>query len=564
MTKKKKTTQEILPWTNGELEALLIEVISHGTEVAKIDFKTEIETATSEQKADLLKDIIAIANTFDDSYEDHGFIIYGVKAKTITGITQTESDTDKFQNHIEQLLKTYISPMPQIYVLGFETTDGKKWGVIVIPPRNNKPHMFFKDLFCTDRSRSRKKGEWFVRRGSTTDPGLPEDLALITQKQTELLLGPLRESIRSLQSRVAKTEDQYNSALFKLVERAVSTIPEKTERKLEQSGDLEINVSDNIDVGESLGMDLPTRIRHKLRTPKNAIAEDLISEAKSLREYLDGADTGLTWIPQLKNSEGNKKIVADLEEKTQGLQLSIAMILLNDNKGEYTDALFRSIKILAKATEVPSGVQYNRIGEGLRYYPLALILYTIFICGVAANRGTILKQVLEIPIKHHRRSGTSAITDVYFFYYEARALFNDAYEQRWCEPVVQRIRQVINDKIGEMITEFSEPEYFFRGEFVLALTNIDKGMSGGEEVDHRVPLGGLYLYMHEAHDPIVGFISENPDWFGKLYNHPLNEILDMFDRNAHKMAGSGCIAIGMHGLKTVDHYQESLKHKPKN
>lgn len=559
---KKKATQEILPWNNGELETLLNGVISHGTEVAKIDFKTEIETATNEQKADLLKDIIAIANTFDNSYEDHGFIIYGVKAKTITGITTTESDTDKFQNHIEQILKTYISPMPQIYVLGFETADGKKWGVIAMPPRNSKPHMFFKDLFCVDRSRSRKKGEWFVRRGSTTDPGLPEDLALITQKQTEQLLEPLRESIRSLQSRVAKTEDQYNSALFKLVERAVSFIPESVERKQEQPG-LEINVSDSIDVGESLGMDLPTRIKHKLRTPKNAIAEDLISESKSLREYLDGADTGLTWTPQLKNPEGNKKIITDLEEKTQALQLSIAAILLNDNKGEYTDALLRSIKILAKATEVPSGVQYNRIGEALRYYSLALILYTIFVCGVAANRGNLLKQVLEIPIKHHRRNGTSAITDVFFFYYEARVLFNDAYEQRWCEPVAQRIRQVLSDKVSEMITEFSEPEYFFRGEFVLALTNIDKGMSGGEDAEHRVPLGGLYLYMHEAHDPIVEFLLENPEWFGKLYDHPLNEILDMFDRNAHKMAGSGCIAIGMHGLKTVEHYQESLKRKAK-
>ncbi len=560
---KKKVTQEILPWNNGELETLLKGVISHGTEVAKIDFKTEVETITNEQKANLLKDIIAIANTFDNNYEDHGFIIYGVKAKDITGITTTESDTDKFQNHIEQLLKTYISPMPQIYVLGFETADMKKWGVIVIPPRNSKPYMFFKDLFCDDRSHSRKKGEWFVRRGSTTDPGLPEDLALITQKQTELLLKPLRESIRSLQSRVAKIEYQYNSALFKLVERAVSAIPERAERTPEQPSDLEINVSDSIDVGESLGVDLPTRIKHKLRTPKNAIAEDLISEAKSLREYLDGADTGLTWIPQLKNPEGNKKIIADLEEKTQALQLSIATIMLNDNKGEYTDALLRSIKILAKATEVPSGVQYNLIGEALRYYPLALILYTIFICGVAANRGNVLKQVLEIPIKHPRRNGTSAITDIYFFYHEARALFNDAYEQRWCEPVAQRIRQVLNDKVGEMITEFSEPEYFFRGEFVLSLTNIDKEMSQGEEVDRRVPLGGLYLYMHEAHDPIVEFILENPEWLGKLYSHPLNEILDMFDRNAHKMAGSGCIAIGMHGLKTAEHYQESLKRKAK-
>ena len=560
---KKKQAQGILPWDNGELETLLKGVISHGTEVAKIDFKTEVETATNEQKADLLKDIIAIANTYDTNYDDHGFIIYGVRAKAIVGISLTESDTDKFQNHIEQLLKTYISPMPQIYVMGFETTDGNKWGVIVIPPRNNKPHMFFKDLFCTDRSRSRKKGEWFVRRGSTTDPGLPEDLAIINQKQTEVLLEPLRESIRSLQSRVGKTEDQYNSALFKLVERAVSVIPGNVERKLETPADLEISVSDTIDVGDSLGMDLPARIKQKLRTPKNAIAEDLIAEAKTLREHLDGVNSELPWTPQLQNPEGNKKIISDLEDKTQALQMSIATIMLSDSRGEYTDALLRALRILAKATDVPSGTQYNQIGVALRYYPLMLLLYTIFICGVVANRGNVLKQVLEIPIKHRQRNATSPITDIYFFSYEAKSLINDAYAQRWCEPIAQRTRQVIGDKIGEMITEFSEPEYFFRGEFVLALTNIDKSMSQGEEGDRRVPLGGLYLYMHEAHEPIMDFIAENPDWFAKLYNHPLNEILDMFDRNAHEMAGSGCIAIGMHGIKTVQAYQEMLQKKAK-
>lgn len=556
---KKKQTQEILPWNNGELETLLKGVISHGTEVAKIDFKTEVETATNEQKADLLKDIIAIANTYDTNYDDHGFIIYGVKAKAITGITQTESDTDKFQNHIEQLLKTYISPMPQIYVLGFEDT-GKKWGVIVIPPRNNKPHMFFKDLFCADRSRSRKKGEWFVRRGSTTDLGLPEDLAIISQRQMEVLLEPLRESIRSLQSRVGKTEDQYNSALFKLVERAVSAIPEKTPPKPD---DIQIDVTDTIDVSESLGIDLPTRIKQKLRTPKNAIAEDLITEAKTLQEYLTGPGTGLTWIPQLQDPEENKKIISGLENKTQALQLSMATIMLNDSKGEYTDALVRAIKILAKAVEVPSGTQYNRIGVALRYYPLMLLLYTIFICGVVANRGNVLKQILEIPIKHRQRNATSPITDIYFFSYEAKSLINDAYAQRWCEPIAQRVRQVIGDKIAEMITEFSEPEYFFRGEFVLALTNIDKDMSKGEDAEHRTPLGGLYLYMHEAHDPIMDLIAENPEWFAKLYDHPLNEILDMFDRNAHKMAGSGCFAIGMHGIKTAQAYQEMLQKKAK-
>src|SRR5438034_10914531 len=111
----------ILPWGNPELETLLLDLIAHGSEAGKLDFKLEIDLRTPEQKSELLKDVSAMANTYGEDYNDHGFIIYGVKAKTITGITQTEPDTDKLQNTVEQLLKSYISPMPDIYIVGFET-----------------------------------------------------------------------------------------------------------------------------------------------------------------------------------------------------------------------------------------------------------------------------------------------------------------------------------------------------------------------------------------------------------------------------------------------------------
>lgn len=558
MPTRKKSTQEILPWNNEELEALLKEVISHGTETSKIDFKSEIETSTTEQKNELLKDITAIANSFDtDNYEDHGFIIFGVKAKTIIGITQTELDTDKFQNHIEQLLRSNISPMPQIYVMGFETSDAKKWGAIVVPPRNTKPHMFFKDISCTNPKHSRKKGEWFVRRGATTDPGLPEDLSIITQRQMEVTLEPLKESIRSLQTRIAKTEDQYNSALFKLVERAVSAIPQNAPSIKKVTEIPEVNT----DISDVLGIDLPNRLKEKLRTPKDAISEDLIAEAKNLRTYLESSSNSLPWVPQLNNSEENKKIIEEMEERVKSFQISVATILLNDNTGVYTDSLLRSLKILFKMIEAPSGVQYNRIGVSIRYYPLWLIIYTIFTCAVSANRGSVLKSILEIPLKSSRDRSSAVLSDIYFFCYEARSFFNDAFNQRWCEPISQRIRQVLNDRIAEMISEFSEPEYFFKGEFVLCLANIVKGMRNGEQADGRKPLGGLYLYIHEAQDPIRDFILENPKWFGELYEYPLNEILDMFDRNAHAMAGSGCFATAMHGFKAVDSYNEALRKK---
>lgn len=520
----KQPIQEILPWSNAELEKLLRDLIAHGTETAKVDFKAEIETGTPEQKAELLKDITAIANTYDEAYGDHGFMIYGVKAKTITGVAATETDTDKFQNTVEQLLKTYISPMPQIYVVYFENATGEKWGAIVIPPRNTKPHMFFKELSCpTNPTKSRKRGE------------------------------SLYESVRILQARVVKTEEQYNNALFKLVEKAVSGPAAPADQDDERSPDAR----------DIIGMDLSWRVKARLRTPKDSLAEDILAEAKAVRDYLDGAATALPWTPQLNDAAESKRIIEDMEAKTRELQLSLATIVLSDGKGAYTDVLLRAVKMLAKVPEVPTGTPYNRIGQSLRYYPLGLILYTIFICGVAANRGDLLKRVMQIPVKHPGRTETSDMTDIFFYWYDAGILFNDASGQRRCAPIADRIRQVIRDHIGEMITEFSEPEYFFRGEFVLALTRIDVGMKHGEGVDHRVPLSGLYLYMHEGNEPITTLLLEHPDWLDKLYDHPLNEILDMFDRNADKVAGSDCIAFGLHGLKTRETYDESLRRRAK-
>jgi hypothetical protein len=548
-----KPMQTILPWDNEELQTLLQDLIAHGTEAAKIDFKTEIETATAEQKAELLKDITAIANSFDTNYADHGMLIYGVKGKAIIGITQTESDTDKLQSHIEEILKTYISPMPQIYVVAFSIATGERWGAIIIPPRNSKPHMFFKDLQCADQKRSRKKGEWFVRRGSTTDRGLPEDLAIITQRQTELLLEPLRESVKNLQLRIAKVEEQYNAALFKLVERAVSVLPAVDIQRSEAREELGAEIED------ALSMDLPSRLRQKLRTQKDALAETLIVEAKTLRNFLERASTELSWAPKLNDAVGGRKIIETLEEKTRPLQLSLATIILNDRNETYTDALLRAVKILSKTIEVPTGTTYNSMGEGVRYYPLALLLYTIFVCGVAVRRGDLLKKVLAIPLRRSGRRQTEHILDLFYRWRGAGALFNDAFSQRWCEPMAERIRQVINDRIGEMFGEFSEPELFFRGEFVLALTPIDHSITIGSAGGEPTPLPGLYLYIEEAYEVIEEFLVERPDWLAKFYNSPMDEILRIFDRNASKAIAPNCIAIGLHGLRTADFYRQSLQ-----
>lgn len=551
---------QLLPWLTDELKELLRNFVALGTETSKADCKLELTLDTADKKADFLTDVTSVANSFDDTnFGDHGFLIYGARAGTIVGAPTSTPAADKLQNQAEQLLKEYISPMPQVYVVEFAEPDGKRWGAVVIPPRGEKPYMFVKDLQCKDPRRTRTRGQWFVRRGATTDRGLPEDLARITQRQMSALLEPLKESLRSVQSRIGNVEEQYNSALFGLlVERSGSGSPANA-AALPSSPIAEATE-------KALGMDLASRLKLRLRTPTDRLSEDVLEEARKLAEYISGASTGLPWAPQPSNTAGNKATIDELEEKTLPLLLAVATIVLNDEKGQYTSTLLAALKLLAKAPVVPGGVSYNRLGEGLRHYPLGLILYAVATVGVAANRGALLHDILTLPIKYPRVARISRITETYRYWYSAKELFNDAYEQRWCSPLNMRARQILADHIGEMLAGLSEPEYFFPGEFVLMLSRIDTDMSDERDPQHQIPWPGLYLYHHESVEPIIEFLSDSPAWFEKIYQHKLSDILHRFRDNAGKAAPEDCWGHRLDFVDVVKVFEEghARKAKPAN
>ncbi len=401
--------------------------------------------------------------------------------------------------------------------------------------------MFFKDLSCPDRQRARKRGEWFVRRGSTTDVGLPEDLSIIVQRQAELLVEPLRESLRNLQASVAKVEGRYNDALFRLVERAFSPNAESPWTSPEPS----------------TGLDLPARLRQQLRTPHDAIAEDLIAEARAINDFLASSSTALPWAPQPDDATGNRPLIEDLEERTRNLQLAAAAILLLDRHGTYSEALFRVVKMLAEEPAPVSGVIFNSMGYALRFYPLCLLLYTIYVCGVAENHGDLLRRIGQIPLRIRNRESSSHISDAFFHLRRANPLFNHVFGHNLCEPITQRIRQIIGDYIGTTMPGVSEPEFFFRGEFVLALTHLDASMPLAKETGWLAPVPGLYLYLYEARHFIAELLREDPSWFGALYATPLGELLEAFDENAPKAVSPYCVAAGLAGFSAHATYQEA-------
>ena len=98
------TDEELhLPWDNDTLEKLLLKVVQTG-ETTKVDFKQTLNLDTAEQKAELLKDISALANSYDQAYYNYGFIIIGVKQNKLIGTSFTQ-EVDHLQSHIDELVK---------------------------------------------------------------------------------------------------------------------------------------------------------------------------------------------------------------------------------------------------------------------------------------------------------------------------------------------------------------------------------------------------------------------------------------------------------------------------
>src|ERR1041385_1182675 len=131
-----------LPWDNDALRELLSKVIQMG-ETTKVDFKRQLNGGTAEYDAELLKDICAMANTYDRPYYNHAFIILGVADNKLVYTAFPQSE-DALQARIDQLVKSYIDPFIPTHLRIF-TEGANTWGVIVIPPTRLMPHMFVKN-----------------------------------------------------------------------------------------------------------------------------------------------------------------------------------------------------------------------------------------------------------------------------------------------------------------------------------------------------------------------------------------------------------------------------------
>ncbi len=472
---------------------------------------------------ELCEDISSIANSDDIKFDDYGYLIFGAERGNIIGIQNMHTDGEKLHTDIEHVLNTYISPKPQIYVVIYDFPGPKSWGAIVIEPSPNQPHVFVKEY-----TGKVQRGDWFVRGISSKERAGPADYQRVFEKRTRQLVEPLRTQLQDQRLRLSDLESKYESALFQALTRALNS--EDTRR---------LNGTENTiyGLGDATGLDLPARLRQRLRKPEDSLARDIIEEAFRLRTLLEAEDSYIPWDIDIRNASTCEELLNSFEKEASTLINSAAEIIASDASNAYGDALCKALSILAKSYSVPIGQPINQPVEYVRHYPLVLVIYAVGISGVFHNQPKILRDILDVRYRVGQKEIPVELAAVRFSLAYADDIFKSIYRNK-CEPIGLRIESALQPILAEYYTYENAQDVFLRGEFFMALAGLEARM--GEYSFGRIPAPGLYLYDFRATSVLKAFLNNPPDWFDTFYKVEIHELLSSFDETAKSLIRASC------------------------
>jgi len=520
-----------LPWDNNNLKNLLHKIINIG-ETAKVDFKQELNIDTSRDKAELLKDISAIANTHDPDYYNHGFILIGVKPNKIIGSSFLEGvKVDNLQGRIDELVKNYLAPFIKTQVIIFDS-KGKIWGAIVIPPTKMMPHVFVRDID------NKHRGDIYIRKGTTTEKALPEDYARFFSVHLEEVKYEFRHQIDSLQSELNDIKRNLDTVAQFRQELTSEVTPDIHRKNNEEKKKV---------LQRKKHLSLLQEIDNIFASEEDPIKIGLIKEARKIQSFLE-SDT-IPWALQIPSKEDGHKLFSAIEKESGIYWTALSNIILKDDKNKYDEAITQSLGHLARYYEAPAGTTYTELGLNIRYYPLIVSLYIIFIVGAFKKRQNFLQQVASIELL--RRSfyeESYPIAYSLFFIRRAGEVFQTQYEgypnSQWCDPVGSYTKALLDRTLHIDDYLWDKDANFYIGEFLLSLLPLDivNRDTGTPAIGH--PSSGLFMYLSNSVPVIRRFLKNESSWVAKIFHRPFKAILKEFDQTAKKLVSGPCWANG--------------------
>ena len=137
-------------------------------ETTNIEFKRQLDLATKADKAEFIRDILALATTKSSGER---FLIVGFDDKTHQFLQSV--DPAITQNQLEQLLNAYAAPAPEIRYHRVAWDQGEVGVIKVLRDPAKVPYRVNKSLAHIS------KGDVFVRHGSQVEPPTPAELAAL-------------------------------------------------------------------------------------------------------------------------------------------------------------------------------------------------------------------------------------------------------------------------------------------------------------------------------------------------------------------------------------------------
>lgn len=154
-------------------------LIELDNEEPKIDSKRTLDITTRGNKAELIKDIIAITNS-EPINDPTGYYIIGAKHKQLFDISSLKLDDATLQ----QIINSKCHKPIDFQYKQFSIED-KTIGVIVIPKSDKKPHLVSEDYFDDHGNKLLQRGTCFIRKGSSTSIATKEDYDLMYEEQIQ-------------------------------------------------------------------------------------------------------------------------------------------------------------------------------------------------------------------------------------------------------------------------------------------------------------------------------------------------------------------------------------------
>jgi hypothetical protein len=137
-------------------------------ETTNVEFKRQLDLATKADKAEFIRDILALATTKSSGER---FLIVGFDDKTHQFIRSVDPAID--QNRLEHILNAYAAPAPQLRYHRVAWDRGEIGVVTVLRDPAKVPYRVTKTLAHIS------KGDVYVRHGSHVEPPTPAELAAL-------------------------------------------------------------------------------------------------------------------------------------------------------------------------------------------------------------------------------------------------------------------------------------------------------------------------------------------------------------------------------------------------